>query len=358
MDNRELEILNIGENLDALMTLDPRGYGVCRMLYAGSRKHTGRPLTINAAQQLLSTVHSGDVVFIITGFVLLPHRVPETDGLVGSLFLARAIVNAFGATPIIICPEECLKAIHKCAHVIGLHLFEDIQTAVSLPLSMGVVAYTKDPALALAQAQALLQSVTPAAVIAVEAPGANAKGVYHNAAGMDVTALESKTDVLWKLLQQNGVPSIAIGDLGNEIGMGTIAHHIQRYIPHTDTCECQCGCQGGILADSTTDAIITATCSDWGCYGLITALAYLKGNMDILHSDDMESDTLRAASRNGMVDMNGSLLPGVDGFDVRMMVSVLSLMRQCTSYALKHACEFVPWFTDVLAKPFYTENCI
>lgn len=31
----ELEKCNVGENLDALMTLDPRGYGVCRILYAG-----------------------------------------------------------------------------------------------------------------------------------------------------------------------------------------------------------------------------------------------------------------------------------------------------------------------------------
>jgi hypothetical protein len=356
MNHKQLESLNIGENLDALMNLDPRGYGVCRMLYAGSRAYTGQPLTINAANQLISVVRAGDTVFIITGFILLPHRVPETDGLVSSLLLARAIVSAFEATPILICPEDCVKAVHKCAQVIGLHAYEDISTALSLPLSMGVVAFTKDNANALSDAQALLKTVTPAAVIAVEAPGANEKGVYHNAAGMDVTALEAKTDVLWNLLREQRVPSIAIGDLGNEIGMGTIAQHIRRYIPRADVNECRCDCKGGILAASTADAIITATCSDWGCYGLIAAIAYLKKNMDILHSDEMEAETLRAASRNGMVDMNGSLVPGVDGFDVRMMVGVLNLMRQCTAYALKHACEFEHWYAAVLEKPFYPEQ--
>ena len=43
MDKRELTLLNIGENLDSLMNLDPRGYGVCRILYDGSRKYTGDP---------------------------------------------------------------------------------------------------------------------------------------------------------------------------------------------------------------------------------------------------------------------------------------------------------------------------
>ena len=35
MTQKELTDLNIGENLDALANLDPRGYGVCRILYAG-----------------------------------------------------------------------------------------------------------------------------------------------------------------------------------------------------------------------------------------------------------------------------------------------------------------------------------
>ena len=78
-----------------------------------------------------------------------------------------------------------------------------------------------------------------------------------------------------------GVLNIAIGDLGNEIGMGAIADHIKKYIPFTAPGECACGCGGGILAASRADHVITATCSDWGCYGLIAALAYLKRDMEI-----------------------------------------------------------------------------
>ena len=94
MDREELEQRNVGENLDALMNLDPRGYGVCRILYEGSRKKTGGPLTMNAAQALCGTVRANAPVFIITGFVLLPHKVPEMDGMVSSMLLARAMVLA------------------------------------------------------------------------------------------------------------------------------------------------------------------------------------------------------------------------------------------------------------------------
>ncbi len=176
-----------------------------------------------------------------------------------------------------------------------------------LPLSMGVAAFTKDKAAAPAQAAALAAR-KPAAVISVEASGANALGVYHNAVGLDLTALQSKSEALWNLLRAQGVPNIAIGDLGNEIGMGTIADHIVKYVPFTGKGKCQCGCGGGILSASTADNIITATCSDWGCYGLIAALAYLKQDMEILHREEMESEVMWVAALTFAAQILSALL--------------------------------------------------
>ena len=53
MDRNELEKYNVGENLDALMTLDPRGYGVCRILYAGSRARRRRPCAGSLRKMIL-----------------------------------------------------------------------------------------------------------------------------------------------------------------------------------------------------------------------------------------------------------------------------------------------------------------
>ena len=353
MERDDLEKRNVGENLDALMVLDPRGYGVCRILYAGSRAVTGEPLTMHAAEALCRSVHEGDLVYILMGFVLLPHRVPEMDGMVSSMLLSRALVLAFGAKPVIVCPQDCAEAVKRCASVVGLHIYEDIATVRELPLSMGVVAFTKDAEEAPAQAEAIIAGGLPAAVISVEAPGANERGVYHNAGGKDVSALEAKSDVLWHALRARGVPSVAIGDLGNEIGMGLIADHIRAFVPYTAPGECACGCGGGILAASSTDCIITATCSDWGCYGLIAALAYLRRDMEIMHSEEMEAEVMRVAARSGMIDMTGSLLPGIDGFDTKMNAGIVSLMRQCTRYALRYSHRSDHWFASVLAKGYF-----
>jgi len=353
MTRDELEKRNVGENLDALMCLDPRGYGVCRILYAGSRQRAGEPIAMHAAEALCAAVKPGDFVYIIVGFVLLPHKVPEMDGSVSAMLLARALVVAFGAKPVLICPEDCVAAFEHCANVVGLHCYEDLDTVRELPLSMGVVAFTKDKAAAPEQAKLLADKYLPAAVISVEACGGNAKGVYHNAVGKDVSALEAKSDVLWNELRARGVPNVAIGDLGNETGMGTLAEHIKKYVPFTAPGECQCGCGGGILAATEADNVITATCSDWGCYALIAALAYLKKDMNVLHREEMESEVMRVLSRNGMIDMTGSLLPGVDGFDTRMNVSIAGLMRQCTAYAVRYSHNSDHWFGPVLAKHFF-----
>ena len=47
------------------------------------------------------------------------------------------------------------------------------------------------------------------------------------------------------------------------------------------------------------------------------------------------------------------MLPGIDGFNLKMNVSILSLMRQCTDYALRYSHNSDRWFGPVLAKHFF-----
>ena len=55
----------------------------------------------------------------------------------------------------------------------------------------------------------------------------------------------------------------------------------------------------------------------------------------------------------GFIDMTGSLLPGIDGFSTRMNVGIVSLMRQCTAYAVRFSHNSDHWFGPVLAKHFF-----
>ena len=135
MTQKELTELNIGENLDARANLDPRGYGVCRILYAGAREYTGEPMTMHAAKLLCNTLKEGDLVYLMTGFVLLDNKAAETDGIVSTMLLARALVLAFNVKPVVICQEENLEAVKNIGRVIGLHLYFTMEDLKANPVS-------------------------------------------------------------------------------------------------------------------------------------------------------------------------------------------------------------------------------
>ena len=92
MTQKELTLLNLGDSLDNISNIDPRGYGVCHILYPASREYTGGPLCMNAAGKLCDTLKQDDLVYIMTGFVLPPFGSAETDGVISSVLLARSLV--------------------------------------------------------------------------------------------------------------------------------------------------------------------------------------------------------------------------------------------------------------------------
>lgn len=353
MTQQQLTEYNLGRSLDGLANLDPRGYGVCRILYDAARREMGEPLTMHAARRLAAAVKREDFVYILTGFVLLPHKKAETDGIIGAVLLARALVKAFGAKPVLVCPAESAEAAHALAGVCGLHSYDAAEEIRELPVAMAVIPFPKAQEQATAQADALLAGAFPCAVVSIEAPGANGRGEYHNAAGLNVTALEAKLDVLFAKCQEAGVPSIAVGDLGNEIGMGRIAPQLARYVPRAGPGRCRCGCGGGIAAATAADCLVTATVSDWGCYGMIAALAFLMEDIELLHDADLEREACAAAVRAGLVDMHGWRVPAIDGFGLAMNTSIVTLMRECVTESLRLRQSCKPWFEEVIALGFY-----
>ncbi len=345
MEREEITRINLGSSLDKICNIDPRGYGVCNILYEGARKEMGYPLTMNAALKMVESIKEGSKVYIITGFVLPNQKKAEMDGIVSSMLLARAIVKAFNAKPVIVCPSDNLLAVRNLAAVVGLNLFEDLDLLEEYDVSMSVIQFPKDVGEATFLTEKLIVKHLPDMVISIEAPGANDIGRYHNAIGIDVTDMEAKADILFEKLVEAGVPNIAIGDLGNEIGMGRIKEFIKEFIPYAAAGDCSCG--GGIVAKSSSDNIITATVSDWGCAGMIAALSYLLGDLDILQDENLAREAIITASRSGMIDMTGWMIPAIDGVDCEVNVHILSLMRDIVRTTLKYRGTGENWYEGV-----------
>lgn len=352
MDKRELTLLNIGENLDSLMNLDPRGYGVCRILYDGSRKYTGEPTSTHAAKGLVKNIKAGEKVYILTGFILLPWEEAETDGIISSTMLARFLIRAFGAKPVMIVPEQCTKAVIAMSKVLGFDVTTDIDNIGDNEAC--IVEFTKSMDEAPVQADEILSHGLPCAVISNEAPGRNKNGYYHNAVGVNTTDVEAKYDVLFKKCQDLGIYNLSIGDLGNEIGMAAIEEHIREYIPYAEEGGCKAGTGFGILADSAADNIITATCSDWGCNALMAATAFLLGDTELFHTQQEQSVAMDAAAQAGMLDMYGEARPFIDGIGKNINLPMVSMMKALIEYPPTVEDRTQAWFENTLKKGFFT----
>lgn len=351
MNKKELTLLNIGDDLDSLMNLDPRGYGVCRILYDGARRFTGEPLCVNGAKGLVNNVKKGERVFILTGFVLLPWNEAETDGIISSAIFARFLINAFGAKPVMIVPEQCTKAIISMSRVLDFEVTTDIDNIPDGAVC--IVEYTKSKDEEEKQADEILSHGLPCAIISNEAPGRNKNGYYHNAVGVNTTDYEAKYDVLFKKCQKLGIYNLSIGDLGNEIGMAAIEEHIRKYIPYAEEGGCKAGTGFGILSDTAADNIITATCSDWGCNALMAATAFLLGDTSLFHSIEDQASAMDAAAGAGMLDMYGKARPYIDGIGKNINLPLIAMMKSIIEYPSTVEDKTAEWFSRTIDKGFF-----
>lgn len=199
-------------------------------------------------------------VLIGTGFPVV--ETFETDGPVGAIALYDTL-QALGAKPVLVCgpPISAVLANHYRVHEIriGAH---DARTA---------------------EAMEALATYQPQAIISIERPGMAADGEYYNMRGESISQYTACFD---SFFEHGTCPTIAIGDGGNEIGMGNVSKALKSL--------------NIVPAQTSCDELIVADVSNWGAYGIISFLS-IWNNKDLLAEID-PMKTLRFISELGSVD--------------------------------------------------------
>jgi hypothetical protein len=325
-----IDPLLIGEAVDHLVTAPVSNWTILKgvplaELYRAARARAGGPLTLAASRLLADRVRPGDVVLVVSGFIMRDYGRPETDGPVGAAVLARTLALGLGARPVGVSEAEAAPALEACFRAAGL-----IPAGVP-ELGRGrnrcaAVAFPVDEAEAPVAAKTLLQTLRPAALVAVERPGANRHGRYHGGGGFDISSFTAKTDVLFALARSRGVATVGVGDLGNELGLGVVAEEVRRLVPHGERCGCPC--EGGIAAALLADVAVVANISNWGAYGVAACLAAGLGDEDLFHTGADERRLIEACVAAGAIDPVGAQLRSwVDGTDATANAAMVDLLR-------------------------------
>ncbi|MEL6118881.1 MAG: glutamate cyclase domain-containing protein, partial [Pseudomonadota bacterium] len=140
-------------------------------------------------------------------------------------------------------------------------------------------------------------------------------------------------DMLFDEGRARGIPTLAVGDGGNEIGMGLVAQAVQASVPFAAPGDCPCG--GGIVAVSKADVLMTAAVSNWGCTAICAALALRTGDGRLIHTPAMEARLLEVMTANGLINSaDGIIDPHVDGIRDTTHIAVAELAEAITRKAL------------------------
>jgi hypothetical protein len=297
--------------IEALVNLDLTERGVIRALHGAARERFESPLCHAAARRILEAVPAGGRVAVLTGFPEFPwigRGVAETDGPVGAAVLARSLVKARDAVCVLPCERHFAPAIEAAIRGIGLAPVHADAAAVR-PGDPVAVVEIADRA---PDAQAWLDRHRPSLVVAIERPGRSATGTYHSMSGTNVAHCLEELESLFTAAAARGVLTVGIGDGGNEVGMGGLRDVVEADVPRGAVCGCGCG--GGIAAQSSAGALVTAVLANLGASAVAASLALLTGRREVLPSPELEMRSLAACAASGAVDgQHGESVESADG---------------------------------------------
>ncbi|GAB7542763.1 glutamate cyclase domain-containing protein [Cupriavidus sp. PET2-C1] len=327
----KVDLAAFDDRLDKLVSLDIGGRGV-EHLHAAARSLIGKPL-VGAAADALAAVPKGSTVLVTTGSVSrawISPSVGENDGPAGAAAIVRALSLAKQALCVVLAEATLLDSLGAVLTSAGLTV---------LPIEQARIA-SKDGSLAVVSLQAfpveddeakvaatqVLDELKPVLFFSTERVGRNEQGIYHSMRGIDYGMKRARIDFVFDEAIKRGIPTVAVGDGGNEIGMGLIAEAVRKHVKFGDKCACECG--AGIGAVTGADVLVTAACSNWGCYAIAAALAMRQGDARLLHTPELEAELLRRGVDVGLINsVVGIIDPNVDGIPVSSHLAMVEMLR-------------------------------
>ncbi|MEO1078001.1 MAG: glutamate cyclase domain-containing protein [Pseudomonadota bacterium] len=226
-------------------------------------------------------------VLIGTGFPVVGTF--ETDGPPGAIALYLAL-ESLGIEAHIACAGALATALAKRFRVEELRAFDLVSGK--------------------AEARERLERIAPDVVLSIERPGLADDGRYYNMRGEDISQRCAVFDYHFDFAT---CPTIAIGDGGNEVGMGRLRTEISRL----DIRGAATGC----------DELIVADVSNWGAYGLIAMLSCISDRplLDVIDHHGTLAYLCGLGSVDGVTREN---TPTEDGLPLEAGEALLEDLRE------------------------------
>lgn len=241
-----------------------------------------------AAEKLLQAPKGN--VLITTGFYVAGYA--ETDGPIGTLAVAKAL-EGLGYHGIVITDKYCE----------GFFELKNI--------SVEYVAIDADQSVY----EEILEKYRPVYMISIERCGHNLENEYANMRGDSITGQTACIDTLFELAAEKKIPTIGVGDGGNEIGMGNVRQVILEKL-ELNPCVV------------TVDDLIIATTSNWGAYALAAYMAKLSGRPVFITYEKIEEYMAQIVALGCVDGVTKQKKMGTDGFSMEIEKEIITSLKE------------------------------
>ena len=220
---------------------------------------------------------------------------------------------ALNARPVLLTPTDCVDPLAAALQAYGVDA--DILT----------MAGGNDPTEARNQAARWIDALQPGAMVAIELKGAAPDGNLYYMTGRECV-FDARLDQAFLVAGERGIPTVGVGDGGNEVGFGPYLSAVAKAHPN-----------GAVIGSTVaTDTLVVAAVSNWGCCGLEAMIAFLTGRPELMHSNAEAIAGLESCAAAGGVD--GIYLipaPMEDGQPADIHIALMALMRHVVQNGLQ-----------------------
>ncbi|EED92292.1 predicted protein [Thalassiosira pseudonana CCMP1335] len=257
------DILASIDKIQATITTDPGKRGMKNLVVPGDLLESGKIFARLQSKDPKSPPH----VVILSGFpCCVDHDPPtETDGPPGAYSIALAAVGLGYRVTVVTdaCNEKVFEAAREAlldGSLKNVEQADGLVQLVAFPGEHNMSDQDHDDLKVLAKSADLL--------IACERAGPAADGNCYTmrAINMNEKSLIAPLHLMVDVVRDNNVKFLAIGDGGNEMGMGKVIDAVYQHIPN--------GAKVGAV--TAADHLIAASVSNWGGYALAGVAALVR----------------------------------------------------------------------------------
>ena len=262
-------------------------------------------------ENCVSSLSISNTAVIVTGFPVKSAGIGETDGPPGALALAYALEKL--NKKVIIVTDNYTEAL--------------IQAGVKL-LQLDAEIYIFEEGREEEQSEEIINKYKPEHIIAIERPGRSWDNKCYSMYGEDITSYCPNTDILFIKAKENNIPTSAVGDGGNELGMGKVKEIVKRDVKKGNL----------IFAQLETDSLVVAGVSNWGAFGICSGLSILNETALMLNENEYE-ELMNEIVRSGAVDgCSKEREVSVDGLSYEEKLAVFSRLKELAEKEERKSC--------------------